>query len=194
MGCRRGHRVAWAVPPAALASCACRATLQAPCVTLLDIEPGAVPRLTFLRIIAPSLRAELPSSWGSSADTLPALVHLSITLGGVLALPGTWAAGFRRLKRLQVHMPRPWRLGGDPAAAPAARQLSDTPGRDWPHVPRNAQSGDMMGAHSATLPAEWGRNGSFPELTELELEELCLTGTIPAAWWDGGGMLKLSTL
>lgn len=143
---------------------------------LPDVQPGALPQLEELYVVAWDLHAPLPPSWGASPAALPSLRSLEVHMPFAGGLPPQWAAGFSNLRELVVGTPKAGRMlrprwmstDGQPQWAQQRRQQPSVHvppewAAGFPRLSRLALSvGWLDGSISSNLP-----NGSFPALTEL---------------------------
>lgn len=132
------------------------------------MEPGALPRLERLNIMAEWQQRPipLPASWGGPG-VLPLLRELVLVMPAQLPLPAQWASGFQRLTELYVT------------------------GAGW-NGRRANQSATAAQPAAHPLPVEWA--AGFPQLEKLLLGGLGLGGTFPAAWQANGSFPKLRQL
>jgi len=159
-------------------------TLEGP---LIDVWPGALPRLTSLHIEA-SNRTTLPllppadqrptasHTHGSSGNQTGTAVQRGVGLRS--ALPASWGARPDVLPALeelalvlQVVPPLP------AAWARGFRRLRSLYITAPPDAPQPPIAGNV-------LPPEWA--AGFPALRWLSVIRLGLTGSFPAAWEQGG--------
>ncbi len=152
---------------------------------LIDVQPGALPRLTSLHIEAsnrttlpllPPAHQPVPMSRNSSGNlTGPAVQRGN---GVQSALPASWGASPEVLPALEeltlvMHvvppLPAAWTRGFH-----RLRGLHIITPTD---VPQPAAASDV-------LPPEWA--AGFPALRFLNLMGLGVTGTFPTAWEHGG--------
>jgi hypothetical protein len=183
----------------------CRLSISARCLkgNLPDIQPGAMPALETLLL---SFRARetplLPASWGSTANTLPALRSLHMNfLHAAVRLPPEWSQGFKSLEVLKLNgywdhtIPQldpgdadtAAPVDGKPphtaAAATAAAATDDGGGGGDGGNTSAAGHGSPAAAvapKGGGLPPAWA--AGFPRLSELTLTGLAVGGSLPAAW------------
>jgi hypothetical protein len=181
---------------------ACRLTLEARSLgaPLPELQAGALPALQQLALRFPeSLPTPLPSSWGGSPSTLPALTELQLHMQFERGVPGGWGAGFRQLSNLAIVNLRPMARAAQAASTPAAVEQLVAPGlhrtRKHPAQGRGkaapAPAPAPAAAPAASLPLEWA--AGFQQLKQLRLTGLGLGGPLPEAWQSGSFPL-LTTL
>lgn len=170
-----------------LAPVPCSLVLYLPAFTAADplpaLQPGALPQLTELEItlIYQPQPVQLPPSWGDPA-AWPSLKLLKLVTAVVLPLPADWAHGFPALQELvlrsnvyNMNVSLATSTGGSEHTGqlpqPSTAQHSTfphPPPAEWAHGFRKLQSlnlGDL--GLNGTFPAAWQAKGSFPQLREL---------------------------
>ncbi|KAK9812494.1 hypothetical protein WJX73_004290 [Symbiochloris irregularis] len=169
------------------------APCNSPAWTFLSCA-GAEPFLEIsINITNTGLKGKLSASWAN----ISGLRNLGIT-GATLAgtLPPSWGSDFPNLGALQLSqcgitgpIPSEWGRPGGFASLTSldlsANQLTST-------LPATLGSltslsylklGDNQ--LNSSLPAEWGAEGSFPQLQHVSMDDLVVTGSLPASWANG---------